>query len=176
MYKLLFSLLLFTITTSVQAAPPTQISHLQDAIGAIPGVNEVSITKTYLPNIKVDELMLLPYGDLPLASIRRTNGALSEELLISFNFEIQRNELGLKGLEFLSWWVRDQSRGGENLQIRSIGLPPLAGNKKQLGSTLRFTIDYFHHDKEMNMEKLLNKIDSFAKSITSNYNDYKTAF
>lgn len=67
---------------------------------------EAELGKTYLPDIKVADLSLLgPYADLPIAALRRSNGALPE--------------------------VRDEARGGENMQIRSIGLPPMTGNNKQ---------------------------------------------
>ena len=33
-------------------------------------------------------------------------------------------------LEFLAWWVRDQSRGGELIQMRPVALPPKGAQKK----------------------------------------------
>src|SRR5262245_12390188 len=126
---LLFSVVLGIASTARAQDLPKEVKELVAAVKAIKGVTEVQAGKTYLPDIKAADLTLPgPYADLPIAAIRRTKGGLKNEQLVSIDFNVQRDEAGLKALEFLSWWVRDESRGGENMQIRSIGLPPMAGN------------------------------------------------
>jgi hypothetical protein len=165
--------------TSVSIAQnlPREVTQLVTAMKAIRGITGAELNKTYLPDIKVSDLSLPgAYADLPIAILRRSQGALAGELLLSVNFQIERNEAGLKALEFLSWWVRDQSRGGENMQIRSIALPPVIGNTTQLGKTLRFTIEWFYIDTSQDMQKVLNNISEKAKSIEFYTKMYGAAF
>lgn len=179
MNRLLFMLVsIFSMTTPAVAGDlPKEIVQLVSVVKSIKGVSDAGIDKIYLPDIKVTDLGLPgPYADLPIATLRRSKGALEHELLISVNFKIHENKAGLKALEFLSWWVRDQSRGGENMQIRSIGLPPIVGNTKQLGHTLRFTIDWFYTSASQDMSLLLKNISEKAKSIEYSYGVYKSAF
>jgi hypothetical protein len=164
-------------TTSTAEGPPPQVIRLQSAISALPGITEVQVDKTYLPSVEVSDLSLPgPYADLPIAVLRRSKGALPNELLISIGFRIKRDEAGLKALEFMSWWVRDQSRGGEEIQIRSIGLPPIAGPSKQLGQTLRFTIDWFYRNPKQDLSQMMSAVEEKAKSIELAYDLYKPAF
>src|SRR5262245_16246718 len=175
----LLTLLFLALMSSASAAQglPKEVSRLVSAVASVPGVSEARVEKTYLPDVKVSDLSLPgPYADLPIAALRRSKGALSAEMLLSINFRIQRNDSGLKALEFLSWWTRDQSRAGENMQIRSIGLPPIAGDKKQLGHTLRFTIDWFYSNPSQDMSKLLAAVDDKAKSLETATGIYKPAF
>jgi hypothetical protein len=160
----------------VQDRPP-EVAWLVSVVSSIPGVRECQLERIFLPEINVSDLALPgPIADLPIAAIRRTDGGLPEELLVSIDFRIERNEVGLKALEFLSWWVRDQSRAGANVQIRSIGLPPVVGNQKQLGTTLRFTIDWFYADPSQDIEKLLGAIGKMAKDLEQNLDFYRAAF
>jgi hypothetical protein len=163
--------------TSDAQGPPAAVSRLVAAVSAIPGVSEAQLEKTYLPDVKLSDLSLPgPYADLPIATLRRSQGALPEELLLSINFRIERNEAGLKALEFLSWWTRDQSRGGENLQLRSLGLPPMMGDSKQLGHTLRFTIDWFYSNPARDMSKLFGAIAEKAQGLELAADLYRSAF
>ncbi|HXE54985.1 MAG TPA: hypothetical protein VN541_18330 [Tepidisphaeraceae bacterium] len=82
------------------------------------------------------------FGDLPHALLRRSNGGLPEEAWANTEIVLTRDEAGWLTLEFLAWWVRDQSRGGELIQMRPMGLPPKAYDV-QLGRTLKFIIDHF---------------------------------
>ena len=178
MRRLFFTALLATMTTTSSAqAIPKEVARLVAAVSAIPGVTEAQLEKTYLPDVKVANLGLPgAYADLPIAALRRSKGALQEEVLLSMNFRIQRNEAGLRAAEFLSWWVRDQSRGGENMQIRSVGLPPIAGERKQLGSTLRFTIDWVYSNPSQDMAILLGAVGEKAKALELSTSIYKAAF
>ena len=62
------------------------------------------------------------------------------------------------------------------MQIRSIGLPPIAGNAKQLGGTLRFTIDWFYVNQTQDIAKLLSAIAEKTKSLDQAIGIYKSAF
>ena len=172
--------LLFAVLMSSQASAqgePPAVRRLSVAVLSVPGVATAEIGKTYLPDIKVAELSLPgPFAELPIAALRRSNGGLPNELLISINFTIQRNESGLKALEFLSWWARDQSRGGENVQLRSIGLPPIAGATKQLGTTLRFSLDWFYTSQSQDMSVVLRAIEDKAQSLELARKLYGSAF
>ncbi|MDA8447633.1 hypothetical protein [Paracidovorax valerianellae] len=165
-----------TATSQAQGMPP-EVSRLISAVSSVIGTTEVEVDKTYLPEVQVSDLSLPgAYADLPIAMLRRSKGALPEEQLLSINFRIERNEAGLKALEFLSWWVRDQSSGGSNMQIRSIGLPPIAGDRKQLGSTLRFTIDWFYASATSNMQEVLAAMGAKAKELELAVKLYGAAF
>ena len=73
---------------------------------------------------------------------RRSNGGLPNEAWANTEITLTRDEAGWLTLEFLAWWVRDQSRGGELIQMRPMALPP-KGYEDQLGRTLKFIIDHF---------------------------------
>ncbi|MES2612167.1 MAG: hypothetical protein V4679_18085 [Pseudomonadota bacterium] len=159
-----------------QDAPP-EVVRLIAALTAIPGVTQAQLDNTYLPEVAVSDLSLPgPYADLPIAALRRSNGALENELLLSLEFRIQRNEAGLRAAEFLSWWVRDQSRGGENMQIRTIGQPPMVAGEQQLGRTLRFTIDWFYADTSEDTANVLSAVGGKALALELATNMYKDAF
>jgi len=173
----IFLTLAMLSSTSGAQGVPKEVTQLVNAVTAIPGISAAQLEKTYLPNVKVSDLSLPgPYADLPIATLRRSKGALPDELLISINFRIRRADSGLKALEFLSWWTRDQSRSGENMQLRAIGLPPIVGNNKQLGNTLQFTIDWFYSDPSQDLSKVLAAIAEKARSLETATGIYKSAF
>lgn len=175
-FFLAFILTAMSTATQAQGLPP-EVSRLVAVVSSIKGLAEVELGKTYLPDVKVEDLSLPgPYADLPIAALRRSRGALPEELLLSINFRIERNEAGLKGLEFISWWVRDQSRAGENMQIRSIGLPPIVAGSRQLGTTLSFTVDWFYTNPSQSMAQVLAAIAEKAKSLELATGVYGSAF
>lgn len=151
---------------------PPEVKKLQDAIESIPGITDARIGKADLSDIPESDFSLPPYGDLPLGSLRRTKGGLASELVVSANFGITRDSKGLNALEFISWWVRDAARGGEPMQIRSLALPPIGD---QFGTTLRFTIDYFHADPEEEVGKLLSRIGKLADDLNSSKHSYPDA-
>lgn len=154
---------------------PAEVTRLASPVEAIPGVAGVTVGRAYLPNIAVADLSLPgPYADLPIAALRRSDGAREGETLVSIDFGITRGERGLKALEFLAWWVRDRSRAGHDMQLRAIGLPPKAAGAPQLGQTLRFTIDWFLVSPSDDMSDLLAALDQAAgalEQMTSLYAD-----
>ena len=151
--------------TPAQNLPP-QVQHLTQAIQNVPGVSSAEIRRVYRPDIAPSDLSLPgAFADLPAAALRRSKGGLPDESLLSLNFEISRDEMGLQGLEFLTWWARDRARSGDNIQLRALALPPMANNTKQLGTTLRFTMDWFYANPSQDMEVLLKAMDDAATSI-----------
>lgn len=165
-----------TSHTETHGLPPA-VAELIAVVSSIPGVAQAALEKTYLPDIAVPDLALPgAFADLPIAALRRTGGGLEEELLFSLNFIIERNERGLKALEFLSWWVRDQSRSGQNMQLRSIGLPPIIRDEIQLGWTLRFTIDWLYANPSQDMGVALEAIADKARGLAYFVDFYKAAF
>ena len=148
------------------------------ALTAIPGVTQAQLDNTYLPDVALADLSLPngPHADLPIAALRRSGGALGNELLLSLEFRIQRNEGGLRAAEFLSWWVREQSRLGENMQLRTLGQPPMVAGEQQLGRTLRFTIDWFYTDTSEDMANVLSAIGGKALALELATEMYKDAF
>jgi hypothetical protein len=168
---MLLIVLLFPIQ-ALGADMPPEVKELQEAIQSIPGVTDAAVGKIDLSDIPDSDLGLLPYGDLPIGALRRTKGGSPSEVLIFVNFGITQDSRGLKALEFISWWVRDQARGGEPIQIRSLALPPLGD---QFGKSLRFTIDYFYADPKEDISKLLSKVKKLAEEINDSKRVYPHA-
>ena len=162
--------------SSAQNLPP-EVQHLKAAVEDVPGVLSAQIKRVYLPDLAPSDLSLPgEFADLPAAALRRSRGGSPDESLLSVHFEIARSESGLKGLEFLAWWVRDRARTGENIQLRALALPPMANNTKQLGTTLRFTIDWFYDNPSQDMAVLLQAMDDAASSIETFTGLYREAF
>ena len=176
----IFAALVFTLGFGATVAAqdlPEEVARLKQAVLAVPGVNTVGIGRQYLPDIAVSDLSLPGhYADLPIAALRRSNGALQDELLISIGFSITPDESGVKAVEFLAWWVRDLSRSGENMQLRAMALPPMVGEDVQLGETLRFTIDWFYIDPDEDVSRLLGAVDDMAASLDASLALYRKAF
>lgn len=143
---------------------PPEVQKLQNAIESIPGITDAAVDKVDLSDITESDFGLLPYADLPLGALKRTNGGLANEIAISVNFAITRDPTGLKALELISWWVRDSARAGEPMQIRSVALPPIGD---QFGTSLRFCIDYFYADPEQDIGRLLTKVGTLADALNS---------
>lgn len=141
---------------------PQPVQELSTAIKSIPGIKLAAVNRHMLFEITSDDFTLPMFGDYPLGALKRTDGGLPDEILISIDFMITRDETGLNALEFLSWWVRDHARGGDSIQLRALALPPIP---EQFGKTLTFTIDYFYADPEQDIDKLLNSIQKLADSL-----------
>lgn len=178
--RALFLIFGFVQIMTMQAAAdgiPPEVQHLTQAVQGVPGISSVEVRRIYLPDLDIADLSLPgAFADLPAAALRRSDGGLPDESLLSINFEISRNESGLKGLEFLAWWARDQARSGHNIQLRTIALPPVRGGTKQLGKTLRFTIDWFYENPSQDMRVLLGAMEEAADSLESLTGLYNEAF
>jgi hypothetical protein len=81
---------------------------------------------------------------------------------------------GWRSLEFISWWVRDQARGGTNIQLRPFALPPIAGKNLQLGQTLRFHIDLFGLAKGDDLTPVLTAVQKLADDLKDTMKMYES--
>lgn len=121
---------------------PVEVEGLHRALLRIPGVIRADTGITGVERLTPDELALPELADLPHAAIRRST-AQRGEAVVQVELELERSERGWKGLEFIAWATKDLSRSGEPVQLRPIGLPPIAQGRVQLGQTLRFVLDIF---------------------------------
>lgn len=151
---------------------PPQIEQLRAALKAMPGVLEVEADHTPLQDISVRELSLVPLGDLPHAAIRRTNGGLPSEALGQIFVTLDPTVESWGTLEFLSWQVRDWSRAGRCVQIRTRGLPPVIGEQVQLGTSLRIILEFFVSGLDTDPERLLRELNEFADALRSSLRLY----
>lgn len=159
---------------------PKQVTEFERALLSVPGIafaeiNHCNHSKNNVLFFK-EHSYPAEFADLPIAMLNRTLGNLENEVLVFVNFGILRNELGLRGLEFLSWWARDLSRSGRNIQIRSIGLPPSIGNEIQLGTTLRFHFEAYLICESETMEPIFSQLEELTKSLKGNLEYYGNSF
>lgn len=122
---------------------PAEIEHLHTVLSSLPGVVEISSSICGLQGLKLEQLESPDCARLPLGAIRRTLGGLDGEALVQTEFRVEPLALYPNTIEFLAWFVRDQSRGGEPIQLRPFALPPQAGNLVQLGTSLLWQMDFF---------------------------------
>jgi hypothetical protein len=151
---------------------PPQIERLRSVLQTMPGVAEVEADHTPLEHINVQQLSLVPLGDLPHAVIRRTKGGLPAEALGQIFITLHPTTESWRTLEFLSWQVRDWSRAGHGVQIRSRGLPPVIGEQIQLGTSLRIIIEFFISGLDTDPERMLRVIEDFATALQSSLGHY----
>ncbi|MGF1770641.1 hypothetical protein L4D06_25165 [Enterovibrio makurazakiensis] len=179
-----FRLVMITFTFMVNAAyasgMPSEVKDLKNAFENIPGISSADVGKHHYSKEDIAELNAIyfagEYADLPISMYRRSGGNLNNEILINVAFTIQKDATGLKALEYLSWWVRDLSRSGDNVQIRTIALPPIVGEKVQLGSTLSFWFEAYIVTEKEDMRLVLKEISDLTKSLNTSLELYKSAF
>lgn len=152
---------------------PAEIQKLLDCLSGLPGVTEVDCNAIPLEDFDCEHISLLPYGDLPHAALQRTQGGLAGEVLGQFFIRFDKTEGAWDSIELLSWQVRDCSRGGNRIQMRSLGLPPKVGDQVQLGKTLRFVIEIFQDGMESNSGGLLKSVDEFADDLQDSLRIYE---
>jgi hypothetical protein len=143
----------------------SQIERLNRVLRTLPGVEEFDADHTPLEDFDLALLSLVDFGDLPHAAIRRTNGGLPGEALGQVFVRLSPTLDSWRTLEFISWQVRDWSRAGRNIQMRPRALPPVAGERIQLGSTLSVIIDFFVTGLDSDPESLLREIEDFAEAL-----------
>lgn len=144
---------------------PAEIVKLYEALIALPGVQDVGTAAYTMEDIELDHLNLPVYGDLPHATILRSNGGLDSEMLGQFFITLNKTTEAWLTLEFLSWQVRDWSRSGNHIQLRSVALPPYIENRVQLGTSLSIVIDFFRTGHKVDENALLTMVDSFANDL-----------
>jgi hypothetical protein len=151
---------------------PPEVEAYHAALRRLVAVREVTTGLKWLPDFGPNTYSLPgEFGDLPHALLRRTNGAVGEEAWANTEFELSRDRAGWLTLEFLAWWVRDLSRGGEQIQMRPMALPPKA-YEVQLGRTLKFIIDQFVACPGGDRGVALGVMAQRAKSLNRNLDDY----
>lgn len=144
---------------------PEEIDLFQKTIGSLKGIENVSSGIDNLEGIKGSDLGDVSLSHLPLATLLRTDGGLKDEVMLQFEFTLDKSSESLISLEFLSWFFRDQARGGELLQLRSFSLPPKIGDRFQIGETLKFHIDYFIEDAPESLQPILDKVLNLNKAL-----------
>lgn len=122
---------------------PEDISNFHHTVMGLIGINEIESGVENLEPIDCEMLQLSTYAHLPHCTLYRTDGGLENEVLIQFEFCIDRTLEGLDALEFIAWFIRDRARGGSRVQLRPFALPPETPYGRQLGTTLKFHIDLF---------------------------------
>ncbi len=158
--------------THHKMAYPPQIERLRSVLKAMPGVTEVEADHTPLQDIRVADLSLVALGDLPHAAIRRTSGGRPGEALGQVFITLSPTLESWRTLEFISWQVRDWSRAGRCIQIRTRALPPAVGEQIQLGSSLRVIVEFFVSGLDTDPERLLRELEEFAKDLKSSLRLY----
>jgi hypothetical protein len=151
---------------------PPQIERLRSVLKTMPGVVEIEADHTPLQDIKLSDLGLVPLGDLPHAAIQRTKGGLPAEALGQVFVTLDPSIESWRTLEFLSWQVRDWSRAGRCVQLRTRGLPPVINERIQLGTSLRVIIEFFVSRLDTDPERLLREIDEFASDLQGAFQLY----
>lgn len=155
---------------------PSEVQLLLDAVTELPGVAKCDCNPRPLGSLEVQHLSLPgEFGDLPHATLRRTDGGLEGEVMVQVEVVLDRSPSAWLTLEFLAWWTRDWGRSGQRIQMRPVALPP-KGHEIQLGRTLRFLIENFVIEESDTFETSLGVVRKMAESITSNFEDYRDCF
>lgn len=137
---------------------PKDISNFLATVMRVSGIKVIESSVENLEPIDNELLKLSQYAHLPHATLYRTNGGLENEVLIQFQFSIDKSIDGLDALEFISWFIRDSARGGNKIQLRPFALPPETSLGRQLGTTLSFHIDIFIDNVQDSLEPVFMKI------------------
>lgn len=144
---------------------PIEIEDFHQALAQLIGIGNVCSGIDGLHGLPASDLSLPNYAHLPLAALLRTKGGLPNELIIQFEFTIDKSPESLVSLEFISWFVRDQSRSGKQVQLRTFALPPQTAAGRQLGDTLKFHIDCFFEETTGSLQPVLDGIADMSKSL-----------
>lgn len=152
---------------------PDQVKTFHQALYRFRGVMEVNTGLKPLDKIPlVDYRLPGKMGDLPHALLLRTQGGLPNEAWANTDVILSYDRAGWLTLEFLAWWVREQSRNGEQIQMRPQALSPLVGEDIQLGQTLKFVIDHFCLLSNKNPEDMLALLATHGKSLNTAISDH----
>ena len=144
---------------------PPQIEHLHTTLRSLPGVIEVASAVHSLQGVTAEDLRLPDFAAWPIGALRRTYGGLDAEALIQVEFRVATDAKSWRTIEFLAWFVRDQSRGGVAIQLRPFALPPEAQGQIQLGHTLRWHIDLFCSTVGDDLSPQLEQVDAIARTL-----------
>lgn len=153
---------------------PQQVTAFQDALADLPGAHEVSSRIQCLGGVTPEVLSLVDFGHLPHAAIRWAGGGHQDQALAQFEFYLPPSPEGWRSLEFIAWWVRDQARGGTDVQLRPFALPPVVGQTVQLGHTLRFHIDLFCIARGDDLAPVLATVQKLADDLRDTIKIYQS--
>src|SRR4051794_32915047 len=153
---------------------PPQVASFQDALARLPAVHDVSSGIDSLRGVTSEVLSSVDFGHFPHAAIRWAGGGRQDQALAQFEFRLRPSPEGWRSLEFISWWVRDQARGGIDIQLRPFALPPVVGQAVQLGHTLRFHIDLFCIARGDDLVPLLAAVQGLANDLTYTMKMYQS--
>jgi hypothetical protein len=146
---------------------PEQVQAFLDALSGLPAVSETRSAVQCLWGVTPEALAFVDFGDFPHAAIRWAGGGKQDQALAQFEFRLEPSREGWRTLEFIAWWVRDNSRGGTDIQLRPNALPPETALGVQFGRTLKFSIDHFAVVKGDDLTPLLASIKQLADSLTA---------
>ena len=152
---------------------PPEVEALTTVLLAMPGVESARADHTPLEEFDIAHIGLVPFGDLPHAALLRTSGGLPGEALGQVFFTLRPEVASWRTLEFLSWQVRDWSRAGRRVQVRSRGLPPFIDGRIQLGTSLVFILEFFVDGIERDPRRLLKEMSEFARDIQDSLSRYR---
>ena len=144
---------------------PKEIRFFHALLEELPGVTNVCSGIDSLQGLTSEDLSVVEFGHLPHAALRRTKGGLEGEVLIQIELKLEPTQQGWETLEFLAWFVRDQARGGEVIQLRPFALPPQTDKTIQLGRTLKFHIDLFFHTTGDDLNPILKKVMGIGQEL-----------
>jgi hypothetical protein len=165
------------MTTKEEAGgvPPEIISFAETA-SRVPGVVDIDIGLNWLEGIAVKDLSLPgEYALLPHLAIMRSKGGQKHEAVIRVEIIFEKSMAGWIGLEFLSWWVRDLTRSGLQVQLRPIAFPPQVGPRIQLGHTLKFYLEIFVIEKSGNPLEVAKQLREYEESLALSLRIYSEA-
>jgi hypothetical protein len=143
---------------------PAEIQEFQDLLASLLGINDVCSGIDEISDLHAAALCLLEYAHLPIGAMLRSDGGFPNEHLLQFEFTIDGSRESLASLAFLSWFVRDQARGGEGVQLRPFALPPQPSGL-QIVDTLKFHIDLFLKCQRGDLPGLLKPVLSLHKAL-----------
>ncbi|MCE9528721.1 MAG: sel1 repeat family protein [Planctomycetales bacterium] len=154
---------------------PPEVQQMYDVLLSLDGVSSAELGLIDLTDVDMEALSLPHmFGDLPQVAIRRTSGGRKNEKLVTMTLRFDPSAAGWVAMEFLSWWVRDLARNGSEIQMRSLGLPPM-GPDIQLGGTLKFVIELFVIDPSEGCELVQSELSALAESLRSSMEQYSEA-
>lgn len=152
---------------------PPQVSVFHQAISRFRGVIEVNTGIKKLDQISLEDYKTSgPLGDLPHALLRRTDGGLDNEAWANTDIILSYDRAGWLTLEFLSWWVREQSQNGQQIQMRPQALSPEAQGEIQLGQTLKFVIDHFCVLSDNTPKVMLSLLQARGENLNKTINSH----
>lgn len=144
---------------------PPEIERLHETLGSLKGIENVCSGIDNLDGLGEADVRSVAMAHLPVGTLLRTGGGLADESMLQFEFTLDGTPASLISLEFLAWFVRDQARAGQVIQLRPYALPPSGPNGSQLGRTLKFHIDYFIVNPTDSLRPFLDRVWELTESL-----------